>query len=257
VGYGEGLNTGRAFFLLAFTNGIGLLALWLLGAWAFASTIRGRSALLWLCLVPLVGAVADVVIMRNYFGHHPWMAAPVLLVGVIFSLVLLRGRMQKQPAGKGFSTPLLRPSALPALICAACFIYGVSVLMFFRANENNQLSLLRLIRHHTDRATTIVIVRPADPQLARMAPRFDELFDRHAVVVEDLKRLPDGGENAAVLSAAAAEPLKLIAQNGGAKSGIADSLGRVSAWFNRTIAHRQAGDRLELGEVYFLYDPKP
>jgi len=257
TGYGEGLTTGKAFGLLAFTNVVGLLTLWLLVAVTlFLNLARGFGSVL-LAPAPLVLAALDIVVMRNYFGHHPWMAAPVLLAGLVFSLALLRGRLEHGEPAAGFKHPAPAKNCQLCLLCALAFFYGLGVLLFFRANETNSLALIRLIRHHTDRADAIVIVKKTDPQLAQMADRFDELFDRHVVVVDGLNDVPKAGGHVIILSAVAIDSLAPVANNRGAGAGSASLMRNVSNWFNRNIARRKPGDRLELAEAYYLYEPKP
>ena len=257
VGYGEGLSTGKAFVLLAFTNSVGLFGLWVLsvGTLAYNRAAGGRALLL--SLAPLVLAIMDVVVMRNYFGHHPWMAAPVLLVGLVFSLALLRGRLTGSANSAGFKPAAPARAGILVLFCTMVFAYGLAVLLFFRSNETNTLALLGLIRHHTDRGAAIVIVQKTDPELAQMAARFDELFDRHVVVVPDLPQVPAVGGHPIILSAATLADATLVARNGGAAAGSGSVMRSVSAWFNQNIARRKPGDRLEIGETYFLYEPKP
>ena len=92
IGYGLGLTTVTAFARLAVVNGIGLLPLILLGGWEAKKYFHPVELKSWLAISPFALTLAEIGFMRNYFGHHPWMAGPLLLVGIIFSLVLLRTR---------------------------------------------------------------------------------------------------------------------------------------------------------------------
>ncbi len=146
-GYGGGgLTTVRAFMRLAFVNGVGLLPLWLALAYAVARRLRDGAHFLWLLLafMPLLLTVADVVIMRNYFGHHPWMAGPVLLIGAIFSLTLIRVPTVERNQSEGRISP-----GFTWALAVACFLYGLAVLAFFRTNETQLLSLTHLVREQT------------------------------------------------------------------------------------------------------------
>ncbi|HUE37584.1 MAG TPA: hypothetical protein VMO20_09350, partial [Candidatus Acidoferrum sp.] len=89
-GYGAGLTTGRAFLRLAVVNGVGLLPPGLALVYATAQRMRGGAGFPWFAFTPLALTIMDMVIMRNYFGHHPPLGGPLLLAGLVFSLALLR-----------------------------------------------------------------------------------------------------------------------------------------------------------------------
>jgi hypothetical protein len=141
-GYGLNLTTGKAMLRLAFVNGVGLLPLLLIFGYIIGERVRRRQRL-WPFVSPLALAVMEVVIMRNYFALHPWMAAPVLLVGLIFSLTLLRTDDVMGAGSADLQAGINWQAAFGAVtIFLCCFAYGLGVLFFFRANESNLLSLI-------------------------------------------------------------------------------------------------------------------
>ena len=184
AGYGTGMTMGKAALRLSFVNGIGLLPLLAICGWSAAKHFQRGNPKNWLVLSPFALAVVELAFMRNYFAHHPWMAAPVLLVGLVFSLALWRVQIETRAV-----TVNKKIFFLPVTVLL-CFIYGVAIVMFFRANEANQLSLIRLIRHSTKRSDCIVIIKNLDPETAAMAARFDEILDRRVAVADDLDHLP-------------------------------------------------------------------
>src|SRR6185369_2128296 len=133
TGYGVGLTTGKAFFRLAFVNGIGLFPLWLVLAYAVATSSRHRGRLAWLAWAPLALTIVDIVVMRNYFGHHPPMAGPLLLLGIVFTISLLRCSQD---------TVENIPSLAVPIAALLCFLFGLSALAFFQANQKPLLSLV-------------------------------------------------------------------------------------------------------------------
>ena len=247
-GYGEGLTTGRAFVRLAFTNGIGLLPLWLAVVYAMTQRLRSGVRMTWLMFAPLALAVANMVIMRNYFGHHPWMAGPVLLCGIIFSLGLLREGLEDGATTVSEKIPfkwVIRTTLL-------CFGYSLAVLLFFRANETNMLALEKLVRQHTARSDTLVILKDSDSATAALADRLDEPLDRHMMVLNSTNDLAGQEGHWVILSSVKMDgPLTLTAESNVSSS---SRLNQVSDWFNHSISRRSAGDRLELAEKYFLYE---
>jgi hypothetical protein len=254
TGYGSGLTTGKALLRLAFVNGIGLLPLLVICGYAVMKGLRGRHQKTWLALSPFSLAMVEIGFMRNYFGHHPWMAAPLLLVGLIFLLVLLRVHNERDATTSGWDGKAVLVPALALL----CFIYGLVVMIFFRANETNELSLVSLVRQHTERSTGIVIVKSLDPETARMAPRLDGEFDRRVMVADDLDHLPAGKAPIVILSTAPSSGvLNLLVQTSDGETNPQSWLRKTADWFNHSIARRRPGDRLELADAYFLYEPKP
>jgi hypothetical protein len=252
TGYGTGLTTGKALLRLAFVNGIGLLPLLAIYGCTVTKCLRGRNQKTGFALSPLALAVVEVGFMRNYFAHHPWMAAPLLLVGLIFSLALLRVHNERDAAAPGGSVKTVWVPALALL----CFIYGLAVMIFFRANETNALSLAGLVRQHTERSNCIVIVKDLDPETARMAPRLVEMLDRRVVVADDLGHLPASQTPLIILSTApATRGLNLLAQTSGGGTNSQSWLRKTADWFNHSIARRRPGDRLELADTYYLYGP--
>lgn len=243
TGYGEGLTTGKAFLRLAFVNGVGLFPLWVALIYAISGAVRHDAQFPWLTLAPLGLIFLEIGAMRDYFAHHPPMAGPLLLVGVVFSLSLLKVSLAEKI-----------PQKIVPITALICFIYGLAVLMFFHANQANLLSLAGLVRAHTARSDIIAVVKNADPKTAALAYRLDEFLDRHVIVVDDPKDPAAGKNHCVVLSSVKLNgSLTLIAQSSAAPQ---SPLNRVDDWFNHSIARRNPGDRLELSETYFLYEPK-
>ncbi len=242
--YGQGLTTGRAVVRLTFANGIGLLPLWLVLVYAMMRRVRS-GGFSWLMLMPLVAAAGNLVVMRNYFGHHPWMAGPVLVVGAVFTLALLRAGAREEA-----EVPF---KVIPPL-AVGCFLYGFVVLLFLRANETELLSLVKLVRQHTARSDTLVVEK-SDSATAPLALRLDEILDRHIIVADNLQDLAGQEGHYVILSSVKRDDsLPLIAQSQAESQSL---LTKVGGWFNRTIAKRNRGDRLDLSESYFLYGAKP
>lgn len=246
-GYGQGQSAARLFLRLAFTNIVGLLPLWLLFVYALAQHIHNGARLSWLIFAPLALTVADVVIMRNYFGHHPWMAGPVLLVGAIFSLAALRASTTGEVRDIREKTPL----KVAYVVALLSFIYGFAVLTFYRANETELLMLIKLVREHTARSDTLVVLR-ADSDTAGLVDRLEEPLDRHVVVMDNFEE-PSAQGHCVILSSVTLDGAPRLIAKSTAESH--SWLTHVTEWFNRSIAHRRSGDRLELPGTYYLYAP--
>ncbi|MDR3457173.1 MAG: hypothetical protein P4N60_06975 [Verrucomicrobiae bacterium] len=250
-GYGEGLTTSRAFIRIFFITTIGLLPVLLLWAMTAFHKFRVAPANGFIALLPLGVALLEIAAMRNYFGHHPWMAPPVVIVGLIFSINLLSATAtESRPATGGGLKRLV-------FIAAVCLVYGLAVVSFYRANGSEGRSLTRMVRHETARTDWIVLVKNVDPVTAQQSDRLDGTLDRHVVVVDDLKDLP-AGQSLAILTAVPMNGGQLIAQERvGSGSGLDAVLPKAADWFNRTISRRKPGDRPEFASQYYLYRPAP
>jgi len=255
--YGAGLTTRRAALRLSFVNVIGLLPVLVICGYPAVKYFRRQNSKDWFVISPFAASIAPVVVMRNYFAQHPWMATPVLLAGLIFSLVLLRVRMNLGGTTAGGEIIPQQSILLLPAVSLACFIYGLAVVMFLRANETNQLSLVNLVRHHTQRSSYVVILKNVDPAATELAPRLDEVLDRHVGVADDLDHLPASKDKIVILSSVPLNgALKLLAQTSTDEKNSQSRLHKAADWFNRAIARRRPGDRLELASNYFLYETK-
>lgn len=185
AGYGVDLTTKTAVLRIVFVNVIGLLPFWLFLVWNFrppSSQIKPGNLRFFL---PLLVAVSEIFFMRNYCGQHPWMSCHFFLLALILSVsAWIHAEI---PA----STPVpdasrFRKFLVPALSVLATFVYGLGLLMLFRAHNANQLALVEFIRDQTGRADSIVIAADHDPKLAGMAEGLPNLFARHLIVVTNL-----------------------------------------------------------------------
>jgi hypothetical protein len=251
VGYGQNLTTRVAFARLAFVSGIALLCFFATTAWVVARSWRATKTTCWLVVLPAAVALAEIAFMRNYFGHHPWMASPLIIVGIVFSLCQLRAQTpavaDTQP-----STALAKP--LRTLAAAALvFAYGVAVLLFFRANSRNSLMLTGLIRTHTARSDFIWVTERSASVLAQFPDRFTETLDRRVVALDSLEMIPTNDNRGVIVSSAPLEGLRLIAQTD--MPGKSSPLQGAVQWFNQSVARRSPSDRLEPADHYYLYAP--
>ena len=251
AGYGLDMSTKTACLRLLAANGIGLLPVLVYLGWQWWRRGGRQSAGPLIFLLPALVPVVEVLGMRNYFGCHPWMSVHFILLGIILSATVWKERAGAAVDGE------TRPRLAFCLgFLAVTFAYGLTVLAAGHAHNERELKLAALIREHTARDTTIVIRRDTDPDLAGLESRLPELFDRHLVVVSDTGEasLADVPAKRVILTAVAPPSEKTIAQTGGTDDG--DRVfKKLLGWYARHIAHRRAGDKLELGEKYFLYQP--
>ena len=254
VGYGAGMTTTKAIVRLGFVNLVGLFPLLGLWVWLWITRVDDGGRRNWIALLPLAVSGMEVMALRNYFGHHPWMAAPVVLVGMILSALVL---VQPQPAAGG-SPAGLREWNAPArgLYLVAAFCYGTIVLVVFHTQAETELSLIAMVRQHTQRSDALLVVPSLDPALAADAKRFAESLDRRIIVQEPVGGLLGPGvEATCLLSAHATNAWPVVAESEAPRLGSLPVLQRLLQWFNQTIARRNPGDRIEFAKTYYLCRP--
>jgi hypothetical protein len=148
----------------------------------------------------------------------------------------------------------LKPLVVTATIC---LVYGLAVVLFYRANGSDGRNLIGMVRHHTARPDWVVLVKSLDPVTLSLGERLDGNIDRHVVVVDDLKELP-AGQKFFILAEMPMDDGQLVAESQAGSGGGLDAIMQKTAnWFNRTIAHRKPGDRPEFAPHYYLYRPAP
>jgi len=248
VGYGQELTTRTALLRLLAVNVLGLFPVLMYLGWEWWRRRDRLSEAGLLYLLPLVVVVVEISVMRNYFGHHPWLSVDFVLLAIVLAVFAWEGRAGRVPiAGK---TTL--PGGLAWL--AAVFAY-CSLVLFAAAHNGQGLAFATFVREHTVRDTTIVIRRDTDPALADIAPRLAALVDRHVVVVRDsgesaLARMP--AKPVVVLTAAEPARGEILARTS-LEDRAPPVVGSLLGWYSKYIAHRRAGDNLEIpGQTFFL-----
>jgi hypothetical protein len=248
AGYGVDLSTQTAFLRLLVVNGVGLLPVTIFLGWEWW---RGRNNnRFFVFLLPLLAALLEVMALRNYFGHHPWMSCHFILLGMILSFVVWRAR------GATNAAVNLRQikSLWPWVGLPVAFAYGFTVLLFYHIHNDEQLALLKLIRGHTPRPAVILIARNTDSRLADMEKRLPELFDRRVVIVDQATNLDLGLAQSFWLTAEKNSSLQLAAGTTGRDElDWLPFMRQMLHWYSQVITHRRAGDKLEFGEQYYLY----
>jgi hypothetical protein len=250
IGYGADLTTVKAIVRLCVVNTIGQLPLLAFVGW-LAWKVRTGPRSIGGAFLPFAAACLGTLAFRNYFGHHPWMAAPLLLPALVFTLALLAER-----GASNHFVPAKKPAAAAFLIFA--FVYALGVLGVHRVYHADSYQLTSLVRQHTARTDTIVLVQSLDPQMAEQTESLAEACDRHMILLPDLAALPAASGKIFVLSAtdlngrlpvvAKSEPPALTRQSW---------FSGLSTWYRGHVSKRSAWDRhFEYAQTAFtLYQP--
>lgn len=230
---------------------IGLLPLWIVFlATAWPSLRRAPRRTLIACL-PLCAAGLEVLILRNYLAHHQWGPLPVIALGILLSLYLLRRAAVPSvtPSDAAPTAPLWSAHAIQLFVIGAT-LYCLVVLSIFRANDAEVQSLARLVTTNTPRHALIVV----GTDLGRVMDAVDmeKLLDRRCVAM-GAPLPPNGGD----LSGAGtylinSVPLPglgpLVAQSTATKGVVVTKL---LGWYRTKISRKNF--RLQEVETFYLY----
>jgi hypothetical protein len=247
-GYYDGLSTFHAFLRVFVTNMAGLLPLLVWWAWRTLLTILRAPRQGWICVLPVPAALANIIIMRNYSCHHPWMNAPVIIAGLLLSLAL-----QKTDAEKDRS--FARNLVWPAVLTACAFLYGLVILTIYRSNNLETIALAHLVRDNIPRAQSVVVLKSSDPLSTALAEQLSPLMDRHFIVTQTLDELP-AVEPFKILSTVAITNFQLVAEADlNPPSDAAGLGGKIANWYNHNVGRRKSGDRIDFPPHFYIYRP--
>jgi hypothetical protein len=254
TGYGVDLTTGKAIVRLSTVNGLSLLPLLAFTAYLTIKVRNLNRRFDPMVFLPLLAAGGGVMFMRNYFGHHPWMAAPMLLPGLALSLAVVFKRNATVTIGG-------KKIILAGLFLTGSFFYAVVLLGANRVYHADELELTSLVYHHSQRADTIVLVTNLDPQMAEQVQTLAYTCDRHFVVMSDLNAPLPAGENLLVLSATdLSSRLTVTARSEKSALLALPGIHELKAWYAQKIARRGAQDHhfdYTVGASFGLYRLPP
>jgi hypothetical protein len=250
-GYGTYLTLDRALVRLLFVGTAGLLPLLLVCGYVLAQRARSNPERLWVAFLPLGVAVISVGLMRNYFGHHPWIAVPAYLVGLILSLrLLVEGRKETSTAPE---TQAGGKILAPAAFLAGCFVYAAVVTILASLHNSDPRALMTLLRTHTARSDVIVLA-DTDPSLAGVAADIAEFADRRVVVLKDPSSGEPIGGRAFLLSTSGEVKLPVVARTSQPALASWPLVRELLAFYTARVSRRLPGNQgLKPGTCY-LYE---
>ena len=256
TGYGQDLSTKTAVTRLIVVNTIGFLPVLLLllwQAWRRRNDLR-RSDFRF--ALPFGAAVGEIVFMRNYFAHHPWMSCNFLLLGGVLSLCAWgnAGCVEAAPAGPAAGAMIRRDFLKQGLAVLAASAYCFFIITMAHQYNAGEFALLRFVRSETPRPATIMIDANRDPALLSIADRLPELLDRQVTVVTNIT----GGQLSSGEYLLTGVPAPVVGQLGAANTNSSDHGSMMQSmlrWYGQHISRRRAGDKMNVADAYFLYEP--
>jgi hypothetical protein len=255
AGYGLDLSTKTALTRLIVVNTVGFFPVLLLLGWQAWRQRNGLRRSAFRFALPFCAAAGEILFMRNYFAHHPWMSCHFLLLGGVLSLCAWRNARSTEAAPTGeAAVGVIRGDFLKrGLAVLAAGVYGFVIITLVHQNNTSEFALVRFVRSETPRPATIVIDANRDPALMSMANRLPELLDRQVTVVTNFTggQLSSGSYLLTGSQAPAAGRLGAANTNSFDHGSLIQSMLK---WYGQHISHRRAGDKMNVADSYFLYE---
>ncbi len=244
-GYAYPMNWNLALVRLFTVSMVSLLPLFLLFAYCgFASWRNGTWE--FAHMIPFLAGWIGILAMRNYLAHHPWVASPIVMVGIIFSLALILPGLKNAA-----------PAVVPCSLAPAAFIYCYLIVMFLGVNDETN-RIVSLVCRNTERRDVIIISASRDPDLFKYASRWSLKLDRKVFEEAERETHPlTAGSRAYQLTLTPNETLgsPINAENCPIPWG-QPAIKKILHSYRTHIAQRETGDRLEIESPGYLYKLK-
>jgi hypothetical protein len=235
-------------------SGIGWLPLW--GVWCImvCQTRRLEYRRLGLCLLPVLGSLLLLLVLKDYFADHQWLVAPLVANGLTASvwglcqqrdLTVATEVVPVQWRGWIWAVPLL-------------LMYALFFALFFRMNNADKAQTHAMISHYTPRQA-VVLMYPydykRDGKTLEVAKRARMEFDRQVepyvpgqVAVQSAR-----GRPCFVLARTNLPGGMLVAQVTNQTGFMAGMTSRILDFYRNKISQRRKGDTSEWSGWNYLY----
>lgn len=243
-GYGGANPVGwpAAVVRIGAAAGVGLGPLLIVYLWrAVATGAARRPAAL---VLPLLGAFAMILLFRNYFAQHPWIAVPILAGATLTALATQP--VDSRPSG-------WRPSWSSMLIGAVGLGWLAMGLQLFEVQTEGMGRIARLL-HGTTPRNSVIWFAPAlaaNPHFHHLEEETALDFDR---TIAAWPGKPVEGASGYLL-ANQPEPTGEWHLVGSTLSSPSPPilLKRVLSWYREHLGRRRAGDAIALDDSYYLF----
>lgn len=101
-------------------------------------------------LLPLIASLVCVALFRNYFATHPWMAAPVIIIGCIASLLSWYDRSEIKSGPSGATTKVV-----VVMISLVSFAYSLVLSQVYQLYSSGTADIKSMVRSNTGRADIV------------------------------------------------------------------------------------------------------
>lgn len=247
---GNGMTLGKALVRISGVNVIAWLPLAVGGLVLWYRNGLGERR--HLAPLPLVAAIAMVLVIRNHSAHHPWLSVPITGLGMLFSLELL---LAPRP------TPVRKRAAIGVAIAMAfSAVYCAGWRTLDEFNTRSYSPLFSLIAHNTPRHGLIVVADSLTPD-GRMRPEaFSSMVDRKLMAAADWEtrrnEIERSGRKIFFLTHGTLPPgARLVSQSRCLPRWTDRFVTPLFDFYREKISRRAPGDRKAFFTEYQLYQP--
>lgn len=205
-------------------------------------------------LLPLIASLACVAFFRNYFATHPWMAAPVLIIGCIAALLSWYDRSEIKPGPSAATTKVI-----VALISLLSLAYSLLLSQVYQLYSSGTADIKSMVRSNTGRADIVL----CDQSLLEEGMVLDWLesgCDRKFLLWDGKTDATLRGSNARLLllttnpdNAAGV----LVGDSNSFVGPIAGFLNAPLEWYRAKVARRDAREVPKPSATYYLLELPP
>lgn len=219
------------------------------------STRLLRTTLSIITLLPLLASLACVAFFRNYFATHPWMAAPVFILGCIATLLSWHDRSKINLGLNAASTKVL-----VVLISLLSLAYSLLVSQVYQIYSSGTAANIKsMLRTNTERAD-IVLCDQSVLEDGMVLDWLESGCDRKFLLWQGCPDATVPGSNARLFllttnpdNAAGV----LVADSNSPVVAVASFLNAPLDWYRANVARRDAREVQQPSAIYYLLELPP
>jgi hypothetical protein len=203
-------------------------------------------------LLPFTASSLCISVLRNYFAAHPWMAASVIILGLIATLKIQLAFQQLKAVkeNRGISRIYWASIVLISLI------YSFLVIEFLKLNSSTANSILQMIKSQTKRGDLILVDppsfggRPVEQWLGNLCDR---------MIIKDMN-LDSAQKNAdgrffVLTTNSTKDGFKEVSKTSDFRIGSSQTFSAVLDLYRKKISRRAECDSPLSEKIYYLYSP--
>ena len=204
-----------------------------------------------IALTPLLASLACVAFFRNYFATHPWMAAPVFILGCIATLLSWHDRSKTKSELSANITKVL-----VLLISLLSFAYSLFLSQVYQLYSSGVSEIKLMVRNNTDRADIIF----CDTSVLADGVPLESGCDRKFLLLGsklDSNVLGYSKRQFLLTTSPGSATGLLVADSNIPVGPIAGFLNAPLEWYRAKVARRDAREVPKPSAIYYLLELQP
>jgi hypothetical protein len=213
-----------------------------------------RTSFRVVALLPLLASLACVAFFRNYFATHPWMAAPVIILGCIGTLLSWYdcSEIKSGPSGA-------RTKVVVVLISLLSFAYSLLMSQVYQLYSSGTADIKSMVRTNTERAD-IVLCDQSVLEDGMVLDWLESGCDRKFLLWDGKPdaTVPGSKANLFLLTTNPDNPAGVLVADSNSPVGpLAGFLNAPLEWYRAKVARRDAREVPTPSATYYLLELPP